>query len=505
MEEGFNMRYPLSRFALWLVLVLSSTATLAQGLATDVSRLLRSHNLRGGTVAISVRDAETNAPLVSVNDDVPMIPASNMKVLTAGTALAVLGPDFEFKSRMRLRDDQLIVIGDGDPGFGDPELLALLAIGEKQGVTVEEFLHLWVQPIVDAGITHLREIVVDDRVFDQEYIHPSWPRDQLNFWYCAEVSGMMFHLNVLSFYPRPVPGSHADISRFEPYAPWIPIENRMTSNTARQAEHSIGIARPFRTNNLTIWGNAKVETVIPARVTIHNGPEFFAQLLANRLRKSGVRVDSFRIAERGEDLSGGDPIGPIVRTPIGSALVRCNTDSYNLYAEALLKRAGHAITNGQPGSFANGAAAIRHVVSERLNDPALAAPIIIADGSGMSRENRLTAAFTTQWLNAMVKDERIGDVFMKSLAVGGSSGTLSSRFDDRILHGAVIHAKTGYINGVSCLSGYITMPDGRQRSFSILCNDLTVAGTVGTAKKLQEAIVEAIVRDMVASPVQLGG
>src|SRR5690606_38940871 len=123
-----------------------------------------------------------NASLVSINDGVPMIPASNMKVLTAGTALAVLGPDFEFKSRMRLRDDQLIIIGDGDPGFGDPELLRLLAIGQKQGVTVEEFLHLWVQPIVDAGITHLQEIVVDDRVFDQEYIHPSWPRDQLNFW-----------------------------------------------------------------------------------------------------------------------------------------------------------------------------------------------------------------------------------------------------------------------------------------------------------------------------------
>lgn len=499
------MRQPAMRVLTWAVLAIWSTAALAQSLTSDIQRIIKSHDLKGGVVAVSVRDAETDQPIVSVNEDRPMIPASNMKVLTSGAALHILGRDFEFKSHMRLRGDQLVIVGDGDPGFADPELLALLVVGERQGVTVEEFLNLWVQPIVKAGITNLREIVVDDRVFDREFIHDSWPRDQLNQRYCAEVSGFMFHLNVLAFYPRPVPGQHADVSKFEPYAPWIPIENRMTSNTGRNAEHIIGIARPFRTNNLTIWGNVKVESTQPSWVTVHNGPAFFARLLADRLRQAGVRVETHRVAGDGEDLTGGETIGPVVRTPLGSALVRCNTDSYNLYAESLLKRAGHAVTNGQPGSFANGAAAIRLAMSERLNDPAITTPIIIADGSGMSRENRITASFMTRWLNSFARDPEVSDMFLASLAVGGSSGTLSSRFDSRSLHGATVHAKTGYINAVSCLSGYVTMPDGRRRTFSILTNDLTAPGMVGVAKRLQEAVVEAIARDMARQPVEMGG
>lgn len=490
---------------LWLLLTVS---VLAQGLDADVRRILRATDLKGGTVAVSIRDTHRNTPLVAHNADQAMIPASNMKLLTTGAALHVLGPTFEFRSQMRLRGDQLIVIGDGDPGFGDPELLAFLTLGERQGVTIEEFLDLWVQPIVRANIKHLREVVVDDRVFDREFIHESWPREQLNARYCAEVSGMNIHLNLLYFYPRPVPGERPDVSRFEPYAPWIPITNTATSRNDRADTNAVGISRPARSNRLTIYGNVKIPFVAPAWVTIHHPSEFFAHLLTDRLRRAGVQVGAFRCAEADEDLGGGETIGPIIRTPIGSALVRCNRDSYNLYAEALFKRTGHAVTNGQPGSFANGAAAIRLVADQRLGDPSAFSSIIIADGSGLSRDNRVTADFLTRWLNSLERDERLRDAMLNSLAVGSASGTLSSRFRSRNLHGAIIHAKSGSINGVSTLSGYVTMPDGRRRSFSVLMNNLDQPNSVTIARQLQEQIVEAIARNMALQPagtVDFGG
>ncbi|MCI0365091.1 MAG: D-alanyl-D-alanine carboxypeptidase, partial [Phycisphaerales bacterium] len=63
--------------------------------------------------------------------------------------------------------------------------------------------------------------------------------------------------------------------------------------------------------------------------------------------------------------------------------------------------------------------------------------------------------------------------------------------------------KTGYISNVSCLSGYVTTPDGRRRSFSVLVNGLK-SGVVSSAKKLQDQIVAAIAEDLAAVPVQLG-
>ena len=80
----------------------------------------------------------------------------------------------------------------------------------------------------------------------------------------------------------------------------------------------------------------------------------------------------------------------------------------------------------------------------------------------------------------------------------GVSGTLASRFDGVDLHGTTVQAKSGYIRFVSCLSGYVTAPDGRRRSFSILVNDLRQPGSVGKAKKMQEELLSAIAWDLMA-------
>ena len=74
----------------------------------------------------------------------------------------------------------------------------------------------------------------------------------------------------------------------------------------------------------------------------------------------------------------------------------------------------------------------------------------------------------TAWLDSLANDEKLGAVFLDSLAVGGESGTLDKRFRTAQMHGAIVQAKTGYIKQVSCLSGFVTMPDGRRRSFSVM-------------------------------------
>jgi serine-type D-Ala-D-Ala carboxypeptidase/endopeptidase (penicillin-binding protein 4) len=228
--------------------------------------------------------------------------------------------------------------------------------------------------------------------------------------------------------------------------------------------------------------------------------------MADRLRQAGIDVGSHRIAGKTDGPSGGgggQTIGPVICTPISTVITRCNTNSDNLYAECLLKRIGHAMTS-EAGSWTNGRSIIRHILHQRLNDPAALQGVVIIDGSGLSNQNRVTARTMTAWLNSIGSDPAFGNMFINSLAVGGQSGTLRSRMPSSQLRGATVYAKTGYISQVSCLSGYVVTSDGRRRSFSILVNNLREGGTVAAAKKLQDQIVAAIAADMPAASVTMG-
>ncbi|MDY7110228.1 MAG: D-alanyl-D-alanine carboxypeptidase/D-alanyl-D-alanine-endopeptidase [Planctomycetota bacterium] len=479
----------------------------AAGLREDIERAVRTGDLGSATVGVSVREAGPGTPLAELDADRLFIPASNMKLLTTGAALHTLGEDFRFHTQLLLDDDKLIAVGDGDPAFGDPELLAEMESADGVGLDAEAFLDLWVQPLVGAGVEQVSALLVDDRIFDREFVHSTWPRDQLKRRYCAQVAGLSFHLNVLHFFPKPRPGQRPSVQDVLPRTDWMQIRNQATSRDGVHDHNDVWIARRLGTNELTFYGNVRHPyRTNPVPVTIHDVPDFFATLLADRVREAGIEVQTVGLVDPDAPESEGRIIAPVIYTPISTIVTRCNRDSENLYAECLLKRMGHALT-GQPGSWLNGAAIVRHVVHERLDDPALSSRLAVADGSGMSRDNRVAPALLTAWLNSFHNDERLGAIFLDSLAVGGESGTLRRRttLHTSRLHGAIVRAKSGYINGVSCLSGYVTVSDGRRRCFCVMINDLN--RPVRRAKKLQADIVRMIARDMIETeaPVQLGG
>lgn len=494
----------------WMTLTLAMmlaagalTAPSAGSIVAEVDRAIRSASLQGATVAVSIRDAETNVPLVSINADTPMIPASNMKLLTTGAALHILGPDFTFNTKLTRDGDRLIVHGDGDPAFGDPALLELMSINGKAGIDIDEFLSIWTDAVRTAGMSTVSELIIDDRIFDREYIHPGWPVDQLNRRYCAEVAGLNIHLNVLHFFPRPTNGQRPDISRFDPHAGWLRVGNSATNRRGKDDTNSVWIARQLGTNTMRVYGNVKFEYRVPVPVTVHDMPNFFARLLADRLGDAGVRVASYRLAESDELLPPAQLIGPVISTPIATIVERCNRDSQNLYAESLLKRIGATMTQ-QPGSWSNGASVLRHAAQARLDSHALLASIVVSDGSGLSRGNRVAARTLTAWLNTFHHDERLGPIFIESLAQPGEQGTLRRRFGSVDLNGAVVHAKSGYINEVSCLSGFVTATDGRRRSFSVLINDIPNRNALRHARSLQEQVVKIIADELMNESITLG-
>ncbi len=451
---------------------------LGESLDDAVARVIGAAKIGQARIGVSVVDLATGRTLASRDATGAYIPASNQKLLTSGAALMVLGADFSFRTEFRRDGQRLVVVGSGDPALADATLLERIS----PPMTVEDVVGRIVDAVPASG--SFAEIVMDDRVFDTQFVHPSWPVDQLNRWYCAEVAGINFHTNTLSVYPRPGregAGRPPEVTT-EPLADWIEIATGLAKTTTGGTT-SVYLTRSREGNRFELHGQVANAVKEPVPVTLHDPPVFFGELLSDRLGRRGIACGPVRRASDGETF-GGD-VFAVTTTHMNDILSRCNSDSYNLYAEALLKRIGHDVS-GEPGSWSNGAAVARMTINQVVGADA-ASGAIISDGSGMSRENRVTPRLMSAWLGAIQKQPGVGAAFLASLA-GPGEATLKSRFGARAPVNE-LQAKTGYIKGVRCLSGYLTHPETQHRvAFSILINDLKDEND-GAGKKLQEAIV----------------
>ncbi len=476
-------------------------------LAKRIRELVRASGLAApggkGAIAVSVRACDDGAgpgrELVAIDADRPLKPASNMKVVSTGAALHQLGPDFEFRTRIVRDEDTFIVVGDGDPAFGDPaffeDLVYRDAEGRQRHLDEEALLGFWADAIAAAADDRPIRLLIDDSIFDRVGWNDGWnPNDRLRS-FAAEVAGLNFHRNTLHFRPDATGGGRPDWSNMRPHAGWLLESSRnISTRGSANAGSTAWISRSPESNDLTFRGVVKgrfLDTNDPLEVTVHDPPMLLADLLAERLAERGIEVAAIGRTENAAD-DDATVVGPVVRTPIGPIVERCNESSQNLYAESLLKRTVHART-GRAGSWNDADEVIRLVAEERLGDSA--APLVesmhIDDGSGLSHDNRLTAAFLTAWLDSFDDEPALRHLFVESLSRGGDrdDGTLGKRFRD-LPENCRVDGKSGYISGVSTLSGFVTGPDGRRWSFSVLCNG--VAHDIRGAKTLQERIVREI-------------
>ena len=467
------------------VALAACAGALGQSLERQLRDVLGESKLGAAQVGVCVVDTATGELLATINEKAPLTPASNLKLLSSGAALWTLGKDFEFRTRLVRVGDKLVIVGAGDPAFAEPRLL------EEMQTSVGAFVDRLSEAVKQAGFTGIREVVVDDRVFDKNWVHPGWPEDQLNRWYAAEVSGLMFHGNLLQIFAtaasRPGP---SPAPRTEPSAAWLEVSN--AAQTVATGSTALWSTRdpnaPFR---YKLLGSIRTTPSEPIEVATHDGGMIFARLLQDRLSAAGLLASDAaampRYATVEEQLESKEVLA-VVRTPLARVLRRCNTDSYNLYAEAMLKRVGHEVS-GQPGSWANGATVVRMLASEKLGHDA--GELVMVDGSGLSKENRVSARLMAVWLGALARDAATRDAFVESLAAPGE-GTLSKRFRGKDRISGEVAAKSGFINGVQCLSGYVTQPDGRRAAFSILVNDTGKIAAGGSAKEFHEKVVRQI-------------
>ncbi len=496
------VRGVLGRLSLGLI----AAAGIVVGLATeafgqageltdDVQRLVSKGKFGNAKVGVCILDHESGEVLGSYNAERAMTPASNMKLLSSGAALMVLGADFVFRTELVRIGDKIVVRAGGDPALADPEVLD----ETEPKLTVNDVFDVLAGAVKKEGMASVTEVVVDDRVFDREFLHPEWPSRNLMMPHSAEVAGLNFYANVMAVFPKP---SREGVGRppafsLEPSIPWMPIENK--ARTVGTGQNSPWLSREPKDNRFVLRGDVRQALQDGIRVPVHNTPELFGLVLAQHLNEKGIQVGAevrsreerpvgVRMAESAEDLTGGKVIA-VVTTPMSQVLERCNADSMNLYAEALLKRAGHEVTK-EPGSWANGTAVVRMMLTEKLGAE-YASGTTITDGSGISRSNAVAPATFARWLSVVAADRKLRDLYTESMARPGS-GTLRKRFQGVKLTND-LRAKSGFIDGVRSLSGYVVdSKTGRRVCFSVMINDIKTGDQTQAAIDLHEDVVIAI-------------
>lgn len=488
------------RCLLCFLATLVLTAAAHADLARDVRAVLAEKLLAKGDVSIQImRLGSSPAESKTIYEHksrTPRIPASNLKLVATAAAMDKLGADFEFKTTLAARGRDLALIGDGDPTLGDAEML------RKLGWDVDTVFKSWAQLLVQNGITRVENLYVDDSIFDEQFLHPNWPPEQQHKRYVPQVAGVNLNANCLDFYLRVGgPGQTVEY-RHSPATAYATVGNTCVTGT----RNAVWLSRQPNTNDIVLRGETNASNTEPISVTIHDPAMFAATVLAETLAAHGVKMTGTVQRDRtiresmlpgaAQALSA-EPWKPLAvhSTPLSVALVRANKDSMNLYAEALCKRIGAALS-GRSGTWENGTIAMGmflELIGANRDE------FSIDDGSGLSKKNSISANAIARVLEHQFHDAG-RDLFIGSLAVSGTDGTFESRFRDSDLRGRVF-GKSGYVVGVSSLSGYLHAKDGQWYAFSIIMNGLP-EGTNGVAKQLQERIVKAI--DVNAASVAAG-
>jgi D-alanyl-D-alanine carboxypeptidase/D-alanyl-D-alanine-endopeptidase (penicillin-binding protein 4) len=361
---------------------------------------------------------------------------------------------------------RLVIRGNGDPTFSYAELRGfaerLIALGLKR-VT--------------------GDILVDQSAFDGNYTPPAFEQ-QPGEWaaFRAPVSAVSLERNTTTLHVYPTEVGQPARVEFEPPG-YVSVQGEVITEKAKKREH-VGLTlkpRGLMLSAQVSGGIPEGKTVLHATKRIDN-PEIYAAIVLKRVLTS-LGVEVLGEAKRGGEDESAELVGRD-SAELADIVQQLGKASDNFYAETLFKAVA-AFKRGKPGTAENASRVeLDWLGARKISDDGLK----IGNGSGLYDANRVSARTFTRVLEAAYLDPAISRPYQAQLAVGGVDGTLRSRFFE-LKSRASVHAKTGTLNKVTALSGYVFGPDHETGvAFSIL-----VTGTsdhAGARQRMDDLVLE---------------
>ena len=474
------MKRSFPKILLTIATIFTAGATEAQSLQESIKAITADRALSEATVGICARTGDGRI-LIDINADNMIIPASNMKLISTGTALHKLGPDHRFTTKIGydgqiisgVLEGNLYIIGGGDPTTCSKDSVAI-----SQTVLFSQ----WEKIVRDAGIRRIEgKIIGDGRYFDGMPEHPSWQWSDIGTYYGSGPTGLMFYENTQSFRASAGKniGDPVSITPSYPEVPWMEFRYTCTTGKAGTGDQLYMYASDL-SPVAEIRGTFGIDRAAKRIDCTNKFPEYtLASYFADYLKGKGITSEGpadFRLctgvkAAAEEDLT----ILGSTQSPVLDRIVfETNHASNNLYAETLAKELGKTVTGS--ACYDSTYVAVRTVLKELGVDTSYG--FNAADGSGLSRKNYVSPDFFCRFLTSIMSSPHF-ETYINSLPSPGSNGTLAGNMKNSPAEMKVrIKVKSGSMEGVRCYSGYISPTEGCKDEtivFSLMVNHCTAS------------------------------
>ncbi|MCB1024615.1 MAG: D-alanyl-D-alanine carboxypeptidase/D-alanyl-D-alanine-endopeptidase [Acidobacteria bacterium] len=444
---------------------------------SKVNGVLLNPLLKRGRIGVRIDMLDSNATVFSRDADEYFMPASNMKSYSVAAAIDTLSPNFRFVTSVysnakpdetgTLRGD-LIVYGRGDPSistsFYDSDYFGGIdALAEK---------------IARSGVKKIEgNLIGDETYFNDDPIPTGWEWDDLQWYYGAEISSLTINDNAVDLKILPTSaGAMCSASISPPNSIYKIVNNCQT--TARGSKRKIRVTKKLDENLVVISGTMpEGDSGFSGSVTISRPAKLFVELLRQRLQLKGITISgasrAINLEERNGTKLDTSSLVEITRhesPPLSVIAAKTMKPSQNLYTELILRALGEERgdrSDPEKTSVQKGIEIVESLLRKAGADPE---SIVQYDGSGLSRHNLITPSSAVKLYEYM--DRSPNALFWRNaLTIGGIDGTLRNRFKGTSAEGNV-RGKTGTIDQVSALSGYVTAKSGERFVFSILTNSI---------------------------------
>ena len=463
----------MRRFAT-LVLVLAMSVQAAETeLPGRIRSALDARNIAHDSLSVFVADVETGETVLQWRSDEARNPASTIKLLTTLVALDVLGPAYRWRTDVYAKGKLSSGRLDGDlllKGYGDPFLVT-----ERVWQLLRNIRHAGVREITG-------DLLLDDSWFDVgDYDPAAFDRQPLRAYNVAP-NALLMNFKVVRYWFEPDHEAGTVKVRLDPPLENLSVKNRLglANGRCRGYQRGITITANNAIDEVTFSGQfpSGCDRYSMDRAALtHN--EFVYGLFGSLWRDSGGLFEGgWRNVIVEEDA---EPLLSFDSLPLTDMIARINKHSNNVMVRQLLYTLG-AEANGAPGTEESGKA----VISKWLTDNGLASTkIAIENGAGLSRNTRTTAKDMAEMLQFAWRQPYMPE-YLASMALSGLDGTLRRRFNDADLLGKA-HLKTGSLDHVTAIAGYLQSRSGRRFVIVAMQNFENIHR--GPGEEVQEALL----------------
>jgi D-alanyl-D-alanine carboxypeptidase/D-alanyl-D-alanine-endopeptidase (penicillin-binding protein 4) len=462
-------------------------------LKARLDELFASPPLSRAKVSAIAIDAESGKTIYAHGEKTTLNAASNVKIVTSASALALLGPEYRWRTTLS------IVGPPGGPPLpaGGEVAGDLFLKGSGDPTLTTEDLATMVGDLGALGLHKVRgALVIDESLFDGGTMPPAYDQKNDSTASRAPSSAASLNGNVIAvtIIPGPAAGAPARVV-VDPPSPYFTVAGRVVTAASGPAAPAVDTKEDGPHTRINVAGRIKLGAEPRTFLRRVGHPALYlGQTLKQLMERRGIAVGgAVRLGVAPAD--GLRVLAAHDSAPLAVVAQDLNKRSNNLAAEQVIRTLGAEI-GGRPGNWDKGLKAVARYLGGIGIKPG---SYEMKNGSGLYDSNRFSAEQIVTILRAASRDFRISAEFLASLAVAGTDGTIAHRMGGTLAE-RYVRAKTGTLATVSCLSGFAGSPGKMPIVFSILVNDASPVEARRAQDRAAELLVAYLEGDISTKP-----